>query len=60
MKVECSKIVVEGKVIPEIIDLDLPLGQVVSFQFYRAFIKRALQAKLGKVVEDFKYKILTF
>lgn len=60
MKVECKKIVIEGKYIPDIVDLNVNITPSVQFQFYRSLIKKALEIKLGKRVDNFSYKFLTF
>ena len=60
MRVECKKIVVGGKFIPDIVDLNVNITPSVQFQFYRTLIKKALEIKLGKRVDNFSYKFLTF
>lgn len=60
MKIDCKSIVVEGKPYPGVVELNLNMSSVKSVDLYRPFIKRALQQKIGKKVDNFIYKILTF
>lgn len=60
MKIDCKNIVAEGKPYSGIVELNLNMSSVKSVDLYRSFIKRALQQKIGKKVDNFIYKILTF